>query len=590
MLMLMFVQAETTTSTTASLLMHNEIYIRSNWSDLFIIRPDGTLRGSVNVGPIARTPCFHESFFYVANGDGCLLKFDIETLELVWRKKLAVSVVWDSPAGCTFAEGLILAGFTFSKRHTNGMDVLIAVRADSGEEVWRYNVPLAGFSAYRFDGPYNVMPGIIDGKVCFADTHKGICICLSLATGEELWRHVPDTQGLFSTSQMCVGPNGMGYNCWNPRNPETEDGKGVGGGPNGYYCSGGIGRIDAYVINTGELKWTKTFELEAFIMPVVVPPHLSGTKKYTVLMALGSNCGEPKDIHPNWVHPGTGDRWLGKLVSLDGETGEEVWSWSPPVYTGYCYFGSDKQDWYLPDAWGNPPVIGADGTIYASFMSGSVFSINAATGECLSKYNMKGCSNGNCAIAPGLVACPCQFGVYIWRDAALEAEWCKSGDARTAGFSGVSVGGPWDDPHPEWFLRTQPSVKDLKYPAALVEDFRDWSKLREKLSAETLKESMAWSEEMRIPLPLPAADADANVKSGPGTVWQVVGGGLQGGIVVRSGEGLKTKELGRISKGAELEEIERDGDRVHYKKLAGDGPDFGWVSRTFKGTPLLEIV
>ena len=30
------------------------------------------------------------------------------------------------------------------------------------------------------------------------------------------------------------------------------------------------------------------------------------------------------------------------------------------------------------------------------------------------------------------------------------------------------------------------------------------------------------------------------------------------------------------------------GERLCYKKVRGDGPDTGWVSLVFKGTPLLE--
>merc|ERR1719220_3212606 len=75
----------------------------------------------------------------------------------------------------------------------------------------------------------------------------------------------------------------------------------------------------------------------------------------------------------------------------------------------------------------------------------------------------------------------------------------------------------------------------------------------------------------------------------PNRRWIVVGGFSKGGIVVRKGEDLRTPELAsRLATGALVQEIESMNDRLHYKKIKGDGPDFGWVSIFFKGTMLLE--
>mmetsp|Transcript_37630 Transcript_37630/g.75794 ORF Transcript_37630/g.75794 Transcript_37630/m.75794 type:complete len:358 (-) Transcript_37630:150-1223(-) len=72
-----------------------------------------------------------------------------------------------------------------------------------------------------------------------------------------------------------------------------------------------------------------------------------------------------------------------------------------------------------------------------------------------------------------------------------------------------------------------------------------------------------------------------------GTVWKVVAGGDKG-IVVRSGRNLNSPELPRLSKGARVEEVELFGERLHYRKLEGTGPDWGWVSLTSKGARLLR--
>merc|ERR1712150_69207 len=74
-----------------------------------------------------------------------------------------------------------------------------------------------------------------------------------------------------------------------------------------------------------------------------------------------------------------------------------------------------------------------------------------------------------------------------------------------------------------------------------------------------------------------------------GRNWTVIGGGSKGGIVVRKGEELTSPEYPvRLSTGSIIEELELIGDRVHYEKISGDGPDFGWVSVTVDGIKLLQ--
>lgn len=83
----------------------------------------------------------------------------------------------------------------------------------------------------------------------------------------------------------------------------------------------------------------------------------------------------------------------------------------------------------------------------------------------------------------------------------------------------------------------------------------------------------------------------------PGDVkrhWIVVGGLFSGGLVVREGRELSStallsfgKEV-RLDYGAEVEELESVGDRLHFRKISGEGPDSGWVSLMAKGSLLLE--
>lgn len=73
-----------------------------------------------------------------------------------------------------------------------------------------------------------------------------------------------------------------------------------------------------------------------------------------------------------------------------------------------------------------------------------------------------------------------------------------------------------------------------------------------------------------------------------GQLWEVVGGKTSNGIVVREGQGTKSKEVSeRLSCGAFIKEIALVGDRLNYERLTGSGPKTGWVSLKFKTTDLV---
>lgn len=71
-------------------------------------------------------------------------------------------------------------------------------------------------------------------------------------------------------------------------------------------------------------------------------------------------------------------------------------------------------------------------------------------------------------------------------------------------------------------------------------------------------------------------------------IWKVVGGIEKGGILVRVGQDLKSSQLEeRLSTGALVREVALVGERLHYDKSTGDGPDAGWVSISLKEKALL---
>jgi len=71
--------------------------------------------------------------------------------------------------------------------------------------------------------------------------------------------------------------------------------------------------------------------------------------------------------------------------------------------------------------------------------------------------------------------------------------------------------------------------------------------------------------------------------------WEVVGGADKGGILVREGRSISSKMLAdRLSHGSLVEELRKEGERLHYRKLRGAGPETGWVSLTMNNKELLS--
>jgi len=100
----------------------------------------------------------------------------------------------------------------------------------------------------------------------------------------------------------------------------------------------------------------------------------------------------------------------------------------------------------------------------------------------------------------------------------------------------------------------------------------------------------------------PGAQAEPwqRVPLGPmlGQLWRVVGGRKMGGIVPRRGVELSSALLGTrtkhtlLGRGAVVQELElRHGERLHYRKISGEGPEFGWVSIwSMRGKQLVKRV
>jgi len=74
-----------------------------------------------------------------------------------------------------------------------------------------------------------------------------------------------------------------------------------------------------------------------------------------------------------------------------------------------------------------------------------------------------------------------------------------------------------------------------------------------------------------------------------GSSWIVVGGADKKGIMVRKGKELDSPVFRfRLAHGARIvAESTVTSNRLHYRKIAGDGPDFGWVTISVPNKGLL---
>ncbi|CAE8612017.1 unnamed protein product, partial [Polarella glacialis] len=72
-------------------------------------------------------------------------------------------------------------------------------------------------------------------------------------------------------------------------------------------------------------------------------------------------------------------------------------------------------------------------------------------------------------------------------------------------------------------------------------------------------------------------------------LWRVVGGHAKGGIIVREGPlgALSACLKERLASGSLVQELESTSERLCYRKLAGEGPETGWVSFAAKGVALV---
>lgn len=112
----------------------------------------------------------------------------------------------------------------------------------------------------------------------------------------------------------------------------------------------------------------------------------------------------------------------------------------------------------------------------------------------------------------------------------------------------------------------------------------------EALGENIAKQESGELEERAVPLVPRPPSQDPMLHVRPPR-WKVVGGVGKGGIIVREKRDLQSLQLDeRLSTGALVEQTELIGDRLHFAKVSGSGPETGWVSIRMASKDLLVVV
>jgi len=583
------------------------IYIATNLSRTVIVRRDGTIRGTISTGSGLGNHCLHDRYLYAANSGGCFLKIDIETLEAVLNKKYcdyANSDSWN-PVVCEKQQILLTVGGhrSMTPGTVGGNPIIFGVRITNGETAWFKHLPYIS---------YNFLPSVFEDRDCFIfSDNAGGLYCTKISDGSAVWEDttLPDGYGSFTTGHCASGPNGIIYNAYNLPSPKEHPGgiwnKGAGAG----------GVIRANVIETGERKWLRHFDCECHVAPVVAPKG-NGSDGFLLVCAQGSQGGQAPastdtvldDDSESWP---SGDAWASWVAAFDADSGDEVWRFAVPLWNHYEARGSLAGDIFLPDCFGSPTASG-NGHVYIMHWSGTAYCLEAATGKVVSSTDIGASSQAAPVIVPGTLLLLNADNIAAYRDEKLELDWLEkaraSGDRRADPRLWVHrehLLTKVDQEALDLTLNVHPEVKEYAKTTykALPLPFKAFSEETFLARLRRLQIKHGFIPEDAVAEPSnkgPATEAQpgskdsapetAKVEDGEGPFWLVVGGGKAGGITVRKDQGLKSAELGRLSNGAKVRQLNLRGERLHYEKVSGDGPDFGWVSLSFKGADLVKRV
>lgn len=629
---------------TAVVDSQRNIYIGNNDGFLWVFRPNGAPRGWVEIGPCLCNPALDGNSVYACNSLGYAVSVDIETLEYNWYEKYAIEAGADSwsPAVC---KGTLVCcgceppGQTLGQ---GGNSHIYGLNTADGQKLWAFSIGHLS---------YNLLTSIYEAedRVLFADQSGGL-YCIKLSDGKLLWAKAHEVNDHRMTTGHCAcAPNLKVYNEWNegynafnnPSGYANVAGYSVMTGEKLWHrvWDGGYG---GHVAPVACLQPTGKHTIVACLgdNPGYSPVEFNGGDYNT---RLGGGLWKAKIVG---LHEDTGDTlwelqlpdyhsWVARGSHINDMFLPDAFG-SPTVDANgnvyvcfvsghlYCFQSSDGKLLSKCDmGWSSQaaPVILPGVVIVATCLKVILWKDNAVEDTWCEKARVAGDPRAD----------PVFFDMQepTAQDQANEEEMLHEAlQLRASCKAHKQPFEPLEHPMPEGDgyqeavnLLTDAGLKyhwELGPDGKLIpEELRDWgvkerirreqlrAELREKgkeVNGQNMQELYNSKSEMLAAAEAerkareaedsgnsnPVANSERRLSEDGKVIWTVIGGGTTGGIMVRNGEGLKTKELGRLGTGARVEEIELVGDRLHYHKLDGDGPDFGWVSLHFKGKDLLS--
>mmetsp|Transcript_96283 Transcript_96283/g.310885 ORF Transcript_96283/g.310885 Transcript_96283/m.310885 type:complete len:489 (+) Transcript_96283:65-1531(+) len=302
------------------------------------------------------TPALVEDLLIVSDSLGYAYGLNLDNGKVRWVREIANLTGTDAWAVITSSE---LAIFSLSDDEDTNTSQIIAVEAASGEDRWVFQLSTT---------MHNVAPVFVDGgsALIFADSDAGL-YKLDAASGRLLW-------------------SVAGYNWTIPEGPAKVY-RSLAGGVTVHeglvYSTGnptfaaGIAR--AHRVDTGELVWqSKKFK-----------EHTSNSAAIAMIDGVPTFiCGYGFTPPLHLTLPTARKPFISTLVALDARTGEVLWSFKTPKWDNDVAAGQPFLELgvpNIPNSW-SAATIGADGTVYATWMGGILYAIDGRSGRVVSLY------------------------------------------------------------------------------------------------------------------------------------------------------------------------------------------------------------
>jgi len=278
-----------------------------------------------------QNPFLFEGVLYTACSDGSVLALTMEKGQLLWSRKVADAEGGDTYSITATRDHLFMPAGIAPKFGMGAPKVVLLRRAD-GEMLWEYELP-------NSSATINIAPCLLESSVVFADV-SGAMYRLRLEDGSVMWQTPPPVGGTFTLGGVACDAEGHAFS-----GVSLDD--------------HGPGALQSIDLETGTRLWLKTFVAAVHNAPAIGP--VFNHDKVAVVFGAGEPLGVP--VGPAATVNGT-------VIAADAKTGEVIWTFEPPPYTGYVA-GSTITQVCLPDLFSGA-TISADGTVYINWSAGGV--------------------------------------------------------------------------------------------------------------------------------------------------------------------------------------------------------------------------